>query len=120
MNNFDFGEEMKKRTKAFAAQIIRFYKHLPKRDEARALGRQILCWGSSVAADYRAVGRAKSQADFVSKTGTVVEGSDESRLWRELFEAAEAVSGGKLKVLKEEAEELLRIFSKSLNTARRS
>jgi four helix bundle protein len=120
MNNFEFGEEMKKRTKAFAVQVIRFYKHLPKTDEARVPGRQILRSGTSVAANYRAVCRAKSQADFISKMGTVVEESDESLLWLELFEAAELVSVEKLKILKEEAEELLRIFSKSLNTARQS
>ena len=76
--------------------------------------------GTSVAANYRAVCRAKSTADFVSKMGTVVEESDESLLWLELFEESEVVSGEKLKTLKQEAGELLHIFSRSLNTARRS
>jgi four helix bundle protein len=76
--------------------------------------------GTSVAANYRAVCRAKSQADFISKMGTVVEESDESLLWLELFEEAELVLAEKLKALKQEAEELLRIFSRSLNTARNS
>jgi four helix bundle protein len=120
MNNFAFGEEMKRRTKMFAVQVIKFYKHLPKTDEARVLGRQILRSGTSVAANYRAVCRAKSQADFISKMGTVVEESDESLLWLELFEEAELISGEKLKALKQEANELLRVFSRSLNTARRS
>lgn len=120
MNNFEFGEQMKKRTKAFAVQIIKFYKSLPRTDEARVLGRQLLRAGTSVAANYRAVCRAKSQADFVSKMGTVLEESDESLLWLELFEEAELVPSEKLRLLKCEAEELLRIFSRSLNTARRS
>ena len=38
MNNFEFGEKMKARTKAFAVQIVKFYKTLPKTDEARVLG----------------------------------------------------------------------------------
>ena len=111
---------MKMRTKAFAVRIIQFYKQLPKTDEARVLGRQVLRSGTSVAANYRAVCRAKSQADFISKMGTVVEESDESLLWLELFEDAGLVSPEKLKTLKYEAAELLRIFSRSLNTARRS
>jgi len=78
MNNYQFGEEMKMRTKAFAVRIIKFYKRLPKTDEARVLGRQVLRSGTSVAANYRAVCRAKSQADFVPKMGTVVEEPDES------------------------------------------
>jgi hypothetical protein len=37
MNNFEFGEKMKKRTKSFAVQIVKFYKKLPKnRRSARA------------------------------------------------------------------------------------
>jgi four helix bundle protein len=120
MNNYQFGEEMKTRTKAFAVRIIKFYKRLPKTDEARVLGRQVLRSGTSVAANYRAVCRAKSQADFISKMGTVVEEADESLLWLELFEDAELIPPGKLKDLKKEAEELLRKFSRSLNTARRS
>src|SRR6185312_1191709 len=120
MNNYQFGEEMKGRTKAFAVRIIKFYKRLPKTDEARVLGRQVLRSGTSVAANYRAVCRAKSQADFISKMGTVVEEVDESLLWLELFEDAELIAPGKLNGLKREAEELLSIFSRSLNTARRT
>ena len=117
MNNYEFGEEMKKRTKAFAIRVVKFYRQLPKTDEARVLGRQLLRSGTSVAANYRAVCRAKSQADFISKMGTVVEESDESLLWLELFEDAELLAADKIKALKQEAEELLRIFSRSLNTA---
>ena len=118
MNNFEFGEQMKRRTKSFAVRIVRFYRKLPRTDEARVLGRQLLRSGTSVAANYRAVCRAKSQADFISKLGTVVEESDESLLWLELFEEAEVLPVDKLATLKCEAEELLRIFSSSLSTAR--
>src|SRR5882757_5815779 len=115
MNNFEFSAKMQTRTKAFAVQIVKFFAKLPKTDEARVLGRQVLRSGTSVAANYRAVCRAKSQADFISKMGTVVEETDESLLWLELFEDAELISKEKLKPLKREAEELLRIFSRSLN-----
>jgi hypothetical protein len=47
MNNFEFGEKMKARTKAFAVQIVKFYKALPRTDEARVLGRQVLRSGTS-------------------------------------------------------------------------
>src|SRR6266581_9297595 len=88
MNNFEFGEKMRRRTKAFAVQIVKFYKTLPKTDEARVLGRQVLRSGTSVAANYRAVCRSKSQADFISKMGTVVEEADETLLWLEILEDA--------------------------------
>ena len=119
MNNFEFAETMKKRTKAFAVQIVKFYKTLPKTDEARVLGRQVLRSGTSVAANYRAVCRSKSQADFISKMGTVVEEADETLLWFELFEDAEVCPPDKAKKLRAEADELLRIFSSALATAKR-
>jgi hypothetical protein len=50
MNNFEFGEKMKKRTKSFAVQIVKFYKKLPKTDEARVLGRQALACSTTAIA----------------------------------------------------------------------
>jgi len=120
MDNFEFGEKLKKRTKTFAVQIIKFYKGLPRTDEARVLGRQVLRSGTSVAANYRAVCRAKSGADFISKMGTVVEETDETLLWLELFEDTAILPRAAIKALKQESDELLRIFSRSLSTARHS
>src|SRR4026209_1737680 len=104
MTNFEFGETMKKRTKTLAVQIVKFYKTLPKTDEARVLGRQVLRSGTSVAANYRAVCRAKSTADFISNLGTVLEETDETLLWLELFEDAEVCSADKVKTLRREVE----------------
>ena len=119
MNNFEFSEKMKARTKVFAVQIVKFYKTLLRVDEARVLGRQVLRSGTSVAANYRAVCRAKSQADFISKMGTVVEEADETLLWLELLVEPEICPAEKLEKLKSESDELLRIFSSALGTAKR-
>jgi len=51
--------------------------------------------------------------------GTVVEEADETFLWFELLEEAEVCPPDSLKELKVEANELLRIFSTSLGTAKR-
>ena len=118
MNQLGFAMGMQRRTKAFAVQVIKFFVKLPKTDEARVVGRQLLRSGTSVAANYRAVCRAKSRADFISKMGTVVEETDETLLWLELLEEAEVCANPKLNVLKTETDELLRIFSTSLNTAK--
>lgn len=117
--NLEFAKQMQARTKAFAIRIIRMFQSLPKTDEARIIGRQVLKSGTSVAANYRAVCRAKSSADFVSKMGTVVEETDETLFWIELLEEAGIVHAKKLESIKAETTELLRIFSRSLDTARR-
>ena len=119
-NKLEFATRMQARTKAFAVRIVKFYGTLPKTDEARVLGRQLLRSGTSVAANYRAVCRSKSDADFIHKLGTVVEETDESLLWLELFEGAGICPAAQVAPLKKEADELVRILQTSLNTAKRN
>jgi len=118
MTNTTFAKEFQARTKTFALRIIRMFQQLPKTDEARILGKQVLRSGTSVAANYRAACRAKSRADFVSKLGTTVEETDETLLWLELLEESKIVTSSKLEALKQENEELLRILGASLATAK--
>jgi hypothetical protein len=50
--------------------------------------------------------------------GTVVEEADESGFWLEVLERAGVCAPATVKELKAEADELLRVFSTSLNTAK--
>jgi four helix bundle protein len=118
MNNLEFAKTMQERTMEFAVRIVKFFVKLPKTDEARTLGRQLLRAGTSVGANYRAVCRSKSEADFISKMGTVVEETDESGFWLDLLLQSGVCAEAAVQPLKTEADELLRIFSTSLNTAK--
>ena len=120
MNRLEFAVKMQARTKAFAVQVVKFFGRLPKTDEARVVGRQLLRAGTSVAANYRAVCRSKSDADSIHKLGTVVEEADEGLLWLELLEDAEICPAAQVTLLKKEADELVRILQTSLNTAKRN
>jgi four helix bundle protein len=111
-------EELKKRTKQFAIRIVRLHQALPKRDEARVIGKQVLRSGTSVAANYRAVCRARSKAEFVAKIGVVVEEIDETIFWLELLVETGIVAQSKMESLQKEATELLAIFAASQHTAR--
>ena len=111
-------EELKNRSKQFAIRIIKLFRALPKADEARIIGKQILRSGTSVAANYRAVCRARSTAEFIAKIGIVVEEADETVFWLELLVETEIVNAQKLKPLMDEANELLAIFAASQITAK--
>ena len=78
-------ELLRARTKQFAIRIAKLFKRLPKTEEARIIGKQVLRAGTSVAANYRAACRARSHAEFISKMGTVVEEADETVFWLELL-----------------------------------
>jgi len=111
-------EQLRARTKAFAIRIVRFFQSLPKSEEARILGRQVLRAGTSVAANYRAAGRARSKAEFIAKIGTVVEEADETVFWLELLVDTGIVRKEQVGELLAEANELLAIFAASHGTAK--
>ena len=113
-------EQLRLRTKQFAIRIIRLFRALPKTDEARVIGKQMLRSGTSVAANYLAVWRARSQAEFVSKMGIVVEEIDETVFWIELLVETEIIRQARTTELLAEANELLAIFAASFRTAKTS
>ena len=82
---------------------ISFFKTLPKTEEAKIIGRQLLRSSSSVGANYQAACRARSQAEFHSKLSIVVEEADESVFWMEVLIEAKIVAKADLAILKDEA-----------------
>jgi four helix bundle protein len=112
--------ELKDRTKRFAVRIVKLFRSLPRTDEARIIGKQILRSGTSVAANYRAVCRARSRAEFVAKIGVVVEETDETVFWLELLVETNIVPQSKMNSLLIETNELLAIFTASQRTAKKN
>ncbi|MHB8655478.1 MAG: four helix bundle protein [Terriglobia bacterium] len=112
-------EQLRRRTKNFALRIVRLFRELPKKDEARMIGRQVFRSGTSVAANYRAVCRARSKAEFIAKMGIVVEEIDETVFWLELLVETGLVAENQMKGLLKEANELLAIFAASHATAKK-
>ena len=66
-------DELKNRTKAFAIEVVKLSELLPNKQIGWTITNQIIRSGTSVAANYRAVCRAKSDKDFISKMETVIE-----------------------------------------------
>lgn len=109
---------MKSRTKHFALLVIRLCRNLPFSQEERIISRQVLRSATSVAANYRAVCRARSSADFISKLGLVLEEADESLFWLELLVDAGIAKQERISLPLKEADELVAIFVASLRTAK--
>ena len=78
----------------------------------------MLRFGTSVAANYRAVCRARSKAEFIARIGVVAEEADESVLWLELLEDTQILASRQLQDISKEARELAAIFSASHKTAK--
>ncbi len=112
----DFVEKFRNRTKKFVVDNIRLYRTLPKTEEARIIGKQLLRSSSSVGSNYRAACRARSQAEFHSKISIVVEEADESIFWMEVMIDAEIMQPEKLKALMIEGNEILKVTSSARKT----
>ncbi|MBB5030901.1 four helix bundle protein [Prosthecobacter vanneervenii] len=111
--------ELKERTMDFAVRVLKMVDALPKTTTGRTVGGQIARSGTSVAANYRAALRAKSDADFINKITIVLEEADESGFWIELAERAELLPPKRLKGLLQESEELTKIFNATRSTTKR-
>jgi len=116
--SIDKHHELKDRTKAFALRVFRMSQALPKTREANTIMQQLLRSSTSVAANYRAAGRARSKAEFISKLGVVIEEADETVFWLEFLADTGIVQATKLRELINEANQLLLIFSASRSTAK--
>ena len=112
-------EELRDRTKTFALRVIRLFRSLPYMTDTQVLGKQLLRCGTSVAANYRAVCRARSKAEFIARLGIVAEEADEAVLWLELLTESEIVKAEMTAGLLKEARELAAILTASQQTAKK-
>ncbi len=112
-------EDLKRRTKQFALRVIHLVEALPRTRTAQVVGDQLLRSATSVAANYRAACRARSQADFVHKLGIVEEEADESLFWLEMVAETDLMPAPRVQDLIQEADELTAIFVASRKTAKK-
>ena len=107
-------EEMKKRTMKFALDVIAFVATLPNTFASRTIGGQLIRSATSVASNYRASRRAKSDDDFLYKMKIVEEEVDESECWLEMLVTSKIAATPTALRLLREAGELTAIVSASV------
>lgn len=115
-------EIMKNRTKKFALDCWILCSKLPKSREFNAYVSQLIRCSSSVGANYRALQRAKSNADFINKLKIIEEEADESHFFLELLYDVSSLQNLKLDnkfiPLTQEANEITAIIVSTLKTVR--
>jgi four helix bundle protein len=113
-------QALKDRTKKFAVDVWLLCSKIPKSREFNNYVNQLLRCSSSVAANYRAAMRAKSNADFINKLKIVEEEADESQFFLELLQTIykDESTKAELERLLNEIDQLLAIAVASLKTAR--
>ncbi len=119
-------EQIQNRTKQLALAIIKLSEQLPNNRVGWTFTDQIVRSSTSVAANYRAVCRARSDKEFIAKMGIVIEEADETLFWLEMIEESEIINQNSKIInpqseiinLKKEANELVSIFVASVKTVK--
>jgi four helix bundle protein len=113
------GEDLKQRSKKNALAVIKLAEKLPNNRVGWTFTDQIIRSSTSVAANYRAACRAKSDKDFISKMETVVEEADETLFWLEMIDESEILNEKEAIIyITKETNELLSIFVASVKTVK--
>jgi four helix bundle protein len=103
------------RTRVFSLAVVKFCRRLPRTKEAQEAAGQLRRAANSVRSNYRAARKGRSRAEFEAKLGTVWEEADECVDWIEYLRDARIANNP---ALFQESQELARIFSASVKTAR--
>jgi len=112
-------KELQDRTKKFALEIIKLTDFLPNNRIGWTFTDQIVRSSTSVTANYRAVCRARSDKDFISKMGIIIEEADETLFWLEMLEESQIIKQDvEIEKLKKEVNELTAIFVSSVKTVK--
>ena len=102
----------------FAVRIVRLSANLPRTAAGRHIAGQILRSGTSPAPNYGEARGAESQADFEHKRAIVLEELNETSIWLRIIGRSEMLTDESIARLVQENNELCKILTASLKTAR--
>jgi len=120
MQQENFNEKFRHCTKALAIKILKMYANLKKTDEVRIVGKQLMRSATSVAANFRATCRARSEREKFAKLCIVVEEADETIFWLEVLEESKIAIALDFNAIKLEAMEILKVMSSYRKTVGQS
>lgn len=107
----NYNQIFAQRTKTLAINIINSLSDLPYSDKVSVIRKQIFRSASSVAANYRAMCRARSDKEKYAKICIVVEEADETVFWLEVIQEVNIASKIMTDGLMNESLEILKVTS---------
>jgi len=111
-------DALEKRTRRFALDVIKACSRVPMGSVQAGVARQLGRAAGSVAANHRAVRRARSTKEFAAKLQIVNEEIDEVTCWLDLLHESGLVKYLDLAPLIREAREIRAIFAAARRTTR--
>ena len=113
--------DLEERLIQFALMIIDVVDALPKTRVGNHIGGQLIACGTSPAANYGEAQSAESSGDFIHKLKVVLKELRETRIWLKIIDRKKLIAAARLVTdALSECGELIAIFAKSIETARRN
>ena len=113
--------DLEERLIDFAVRIIRIAESLPKTKIGNHISGQLIRCGTSPAPNYGEAQSSESLADFIHKMKTCLKELRETRVWLLMIVRTNLLKpASKLEPLIDENNELISIFVKSVNTAKKN
>ena len=114
-----FVQALNKRLKEWVIRVLNLCETLPQSSITRVINYQLIKSSTSTGANYRAACRARSKKEFFAKISITLEEADESLYWLEIVHDKRLkCRTDELKWLMKEADEFVKIFSKSRQSTR--
>jgi four helix bundle protein len=106
-----FNEQIRERTIRMAVEIHQLLVNLKVSPVTRPIVNQVIRSSSSVASNYRAATRSRSDAEFYSKICIVVEEVDETQFWLDYLGRIHLLDRNKSTEIFTEVDELVKLFT---------
>jgi four helix bundle protein len=98
--------------------IIDVVEQLPKSRAGNHIAGQLLRSGTSPAPNYAEACAPESRRDFLHKMGICLKELRESHVWLRICQKKDMLPAKSLQLVLKECDELVRIFNRSIETAR--
>jgi len=108
------------RTVQYSLEVIRLYRKLEWDSVGRILGKQLLRAATSIGANVHEAQGGQSRADFISKMSIAYKEARESVYWLRLIHDAQVGNENDVEPIQDETNQLVRILSSILLTAKQS
>lgn len=112
------GADIEERLLEFAVRVGKAIDALPDTRLGGHFAGQLVRSGTSPAPNYAEACAAESKKDFIHKLAIVLKESRESSAWIRLIVKSELMPEQRLELLRDECDQLCKIISKSLVTAK--
>lgn len=109
---------MEKRLKEFSLRVLKLIKSLPKNEENRIYGKQVIRSSSSIGANYAEATCAHTTPDFLHDINKCRKEAKETVYWLELISEANPQIKPRMAELLDESHQLFKIFMSSVKTAK--